>query len=126
MNTMTTEDLWSHLKELNRIGIALSREKETTRLLETILVAAKNNTNADGGTIYLMEGEGSKRSLKFEIIRTDSLHLAMGGTTGSPIPFYPVKLICEDGSPNNSMVVAYCALHDCTVNIEDAYSAEGI
>lgn len=125
MNTMTTEDLWSRLKELNHIGIALSREKETTRLLETILVAAKNITNADGGTIYLIEGEGSERSLKFEIIRTDSLHIAMGGTTGSPIPFYPVKLICEDGSPNNSMVAAYSALHDCTVNIEDAYTAEG-
>lgn len=125
MNTTTTDDLWNRLKELNSIGIALSREKETTRLLETILVAAKNITTADGGTIYLMEGEGSERILKFEIIRTDSLHIAMGGTTSSSIPFYPVKLTCEDGSPNNSMVVAYAALHDCTVNIEDAYSAEG-
>ncbi|MEE9580011.1 MAG: phosphohydrolase, partial [Nitrosomonadaceae bacterium] len=67
MNTMTTDDLWIRLKELNTIGIALSKEQDTTRLLETILVAAKNITNADGGTIYLMEGEGRERILKFEI-----------------------------------------------------------
>ena len=125
MNTMTTDDLWIRLKELNAIGIALSKEQGITRLLETILVAAKNITNADGGTIYLMEGEGTERILKFEIIRTDSLHLAMGGTTGEPIPFYPVKLTGEDGKPNNSMVVAYAALHDCTVNIDDAYIVDG-
>lgn len=122
---MTTDDLWIRLKKLNAIGIALSKEQGITRLLETILVAAKNITNADGGTIYLMEGEGTERILKFEIIRTDSLHIAMGGTTGEPIPLYPVKLTGEDGKPNNSMVVAYAALHDCTVNIDDAYIVDG-
>jgi HD-GYP domain-containing protein (c-di-GMP phosphodiesterase class II) len=125
MSTITADDLWIRLKELNSIGIALSKEQNTTRLLETILVAAKNITNADGGTIYLMQGEGKERILKFEIIRTGSLHLAMGGTTGAPIPFYPVKLIGEDGKPNNSMVVAYAALHDCTVNINDVYTVDG-
>ena len=72
-----------------------------------------------------MKGEGKNRTLRFEIIRTDSLQIAMGGTTGTPIPFYPVKLSGDNGEPNNSMVVAYTALHDCTVNIEDAYTAVG-
>lgn len=125
VNTITTDDLWKRLKELNTIGIALSKEQGTTRLLETILIAAKKITNADGGTIYLMKGEGKNRTLRFEIIRTDSLQIAMGGTTGTPIPFYPVKLSSDNGEPNNSMVVAYTALHDCTVNIEDAYTAVG-
>ena len=125
INTITTDDLWKRLKELNTIGIALSKEQSTTRLLETILIAAKKITNADGGTIYLMKGEGRNRTLNFEIIRTDSLQIAMGGTTGRPISFYPVKLSCDNGEPNNSMVVAYAALHDCTINIEDAYTAVG-
>ena len=125
MNTITTDDLWKRLKELNTIGIALSKEQGTTRLLETILIAAKKITNADGGTIYLMKGEGKNRTLRFEIIRTDSLQIAMGGTTGTPIPFYPVKLSGDNGEPNNSMVVAYTALHDCTINIEDAYTTVG-
>lgn len=93
MNTITTDDLWKRLKELNTIGIALSKEKSTTHLLEAILIAAKKITNSDGGTIYLMKGEGKNRTLSFEIIRTDSLQIAMDGTTDKPIPFYPHKII---------------------------------
>jgi len=70
--------------------------------------------------IYLMRGEGKNRTLSFEIIRTNSLQIKMGGTTGKPILFYPVKLSSDNGELNNSMVVAYSVLHDCTVNIEDA------
>src|SRR5574341_659576 len=58
-------------------------------------------------------------------MRTDSLGIAMGGTTGREIPFYPVKLFEDDGQPNNSMVVAYSVLHDQTVNIADAYTEQG-
>jgi HD-GYP domain-containing protein (c-di-GMP phosphodiesterase class II) len=122
MNEATQPDLFRRLTELNRIGIALSREKDLNRLLEGILVAAKLITNADGGTLYRVHGE---RELRFEIMRTDSLGIAMGGTTGRDIPFHPVRLYDEAGAPNNSMVVAYAVLHDCTVNIADAYAAQG-
>ena len=122
MSETSHPDLFRRLTELNRIGIALSREKDINRLLEAILVAAKRITNADGGTLYRMHGD---KELRFEIMRTDSLGIAMGGTTGRDIPFYPVKLYDDDGSPNNSMVVAYAVLRDCTVNIADAYAAQG-
>lgn len=99
----------------------LSKERDITRLLETILVAAKSITNADGGTLYrLIDG-----TLKFEIVQNDTLGISMGGTTGNPIPFYPIHLIGRDGNENNSMVAAYAALHKTTVNIEDAYAARG-
>jgi HD-GYP domain-containing protein (c-di-GMP phosphodiesterase class II) len=124
-NTLTVDDLLQRLDDLNAIGIALSKERDTTRLLETILLAAKSITNADGGTLYLMQEEQGERTLKFEIMRTDSLHIAMGGTTGAPITFYPIHLIGKDGKPNNFMVVVYAVLHDETVNIADAYTAEG-
>ncbi len=122
MNDVTPIDLFRRLTELNQIGIALSREKNITRLLEAILVAAKKITNADGGTLYLMHKDSE---LRFEIMLTDSLGIAMGGTTGKPIPYHPVKLYEDDGSPNNSMVVAYSVLHDQTVNIADAYTEQG-
>jgi HD-GYP domain-containing protein (c-di-GMP phosphodiesterase class II) len=122
MNDVTPIDLLRRLSELNQIGIALSREKDITRLLEAILVAAKKITNADGGTLYQMHKDSE---LRFEIMLTDSLGIAMGGTTGKPIPHLPVKLYEEDGSPNNSMVVAYSVLHDQTVNIADAYTEQG-
>lgn len=124
-NILTVDDLLQRLDDLNAIGIALSKERDITRLLETILLAAKSITNADGGTLYLMQEEQDERTLKFEIMRTDSLHIAMGGTTGVPITFYPIHLIGKDGKPNNFMVVVYAVLHDETVNIADAYTAEG-
>jgi len=122
MQTPAADDLFRRLEELNSIGVSLSKEKDITRLLEKILVAAKTITNSDGGTLYRINEEGN---CKFEIMRTDSLNIAMGGTTGVAIPFYPIHLIGRDGLPNNSMVVAYSVLHDRTVNIPDAYAAEG-
>src|SRR5881392_1843016 len=71
----------SRLEYLNQIGIALSQERDINKLLETILIAAKNLTRADGGTLYrLVDGK-----LRFEIVRTDSLSIAMGGTSGNPV-----------------------------------------
>ena len=48
----------------------------------------------------------------------------MGGTTGNPVPFYPIQLF-KDGKPNTTMVAAYAALTGKTVNIADAYTEEG-
>jgi len=56
---------------------------------------------------------------------TDSLGIAMGGTTGKSIPYDPIKLYADEGEPNNSMVVAYSVLHDQTINIADAYTERG-
>jgi HD-GYP domain-containing protein (c-di-GMP phosphodiesterase class II) len=117
------ESLLNRLNDLNAIGAALSSERDIHRLLETILDAAKKITNADAGTLYLVDTD--KQVLTFEILHNDSLNIRLGGTSGNPIPFYPIHLIGKDGVPNNSMVVAHVALNDVTVNIADAYSAEG-
>jgi len=109
------------LGELNAIGIALSAEKDHDRLLEMILVRAKQMTNADGGTLYSVTDD---IRLKFEIMITESLDIHMGGTSGEPIPFYPVRLYEEDGRPNNHNVVACAVLNNATINIPDAYSNE--
>lgn len=122
VKVLTSVDLLQRLEELNRVGVSLSKEKDINRLLENILIAAKNIVNADGGTLYRMVDD---RSMKFEIIRTDSLNIAMGGTTGEEIPFYPILLYDDAGNPNNSMVVAYAVLHDQTINIADAYTEQG-
>ncbi|MBI2296340.1 MAG: GAF domain-containing protein, partial [Betaproteobacteria bacterium] len=115
-------DLLKRLEQLNQIGVALSQEKDITKLLEAILVAAKTITNADGGTLYRMTEE---KTLRFEIMRNDTLGLAMGGTSGVEIPFYPVYLYDQDGRPIRSMVAAYAVHHDKSVNIADAYTEEG-
>ena len=114
------DDLLRRLEQLNVIGASLSKERDITRLLESILLAAKTITNADGGTLYRMLDDHT--ALRFEILRTDSLRIAMGGTSGNPILFPNLPLLDEAGSPNDSLVAAYAAIHRQTVNIADAYT----
>lgn len=122
---VTVEHLFRRLERLNDIGASLSNERHLPRLLEKILLAAKNITHADGGTLYLMAED--KRHLHFEIVRNDTLNIAFGGTSGQPISdkFSDLPLYTPDGAPNNSMVAAYAALTGKTVHIADAYMAEG-
>ncbi len=114
----------NQLEELNAIGIALSSERDINRLLETILLVAMRITDADAGTLYLLDSD--KQELTFEIMRTNSLGKAFGGTSGQPIPasVFPIQLY-KDGKPNHSMVAAHAALSGTSINIPDAYKAEG-
>ena len=115
------QGILARIEKLNQIGIALSAEKDTSRLLENILLGAKELTNADAGTIYTRTEENT---LRFEIIRTDSLKIAMGGTTGIKINF-PELPLYKDGKPNIQMIAAYVALEEKSINIPDAYEAQG-
>ncbi|TCS60647.1 HD family phosphohydrolase [Varunaivibrio sulfuroxidans] len=125
--------------KLIEIGIALSAERDHHRLMERILLETKAMCNADGGTLYLRgnldtvfdrEGVPSEvfsptpdgALLKFEIMRTDSLGIAKGGTTGKDIPFPPLPLYASgSGAPNHDIVAAHAALTGKTINIPDAY-----
>ncbi|HEY5762716.1 MAG TPA: GAF domain-containing protein, partial [Rhodocyclaceae bacterium] len=122
---MTNDDLFHRLDQLNEIGAALSSERNIDRLLEKILVAAKTITRADGGTLYRVTEDG--KHLRFEIVRTDSLKIAFGGASGQSISdkFRDLPLYLPDGRPNNAMIAAYATIHGETVNIEDAYTADG-
>jgi len=121
----TLDSLFKRLEQLNDIGASLSNERNLHRLLEKILLAAKAITHADGGTLYLLSED--KRHLHFEIVRTDSLNIAFGGTSGEPISskFPDLPLYRDDGSANDSMVAVYAAITQRTVNIPDAYHVEG-
>ena len=118
---VAAEDLGQRLEQLNAVGASLSAERNIDRLLEAILTAAKTITRADGGTLYRLTED---KSLRFEIVRTSSLSYYLGGTSGNPVPFYPIQLY-KDGNPNHGMVAAYAALTGETVNIADAYAADG-
>ena len=115
------DSLVQRLEQLNDIGTSLSAERDINRLLETILSAAKAIMGADGGTLYRVTEENT---LRFEIVRTTSLKYYLGGTTGNPVPFYPVPLY-KDGKPNHANISAYAALTGRTVNIADAYVEQG-
>ncbi|HLN23552.1 MAG TPA: HD domain-containing phosphohydrolase [Patescibacteria group bacterium] len=109
-------------RRLIELGIALSAERNHARLLEMILVGAKDLTNADGGTLYL--SNDAHTQLRFEIMRNDTLCIALGGTTGQRIPFPPLELYDADGNPDHKNVSTSAALSASTIAIADAYDAE--
>jgi HD-GYP domain-containing protein (c-di-GMP phosphodiesterase class II) len=117
-----TEDTLKRVARLSEIGIALSAQRDITCLLEQILNGACELTRADGGTLYLVTDE---HKLKFEVMRTDSLGIKQGGTTGVPIDLPPLPMYDANGQPNLHMVAACAAVQQRTINIADAYDAAG-
>lgn len=106
-----------------RMGAALGAERNRERLIELILEEARKLCNADGGTLYLRTEDDQ---LRFAILRSESLGMSLGGTTGKPIDLPPIPLYDpETGAPNTSNVASYAAVHRRTINIPDAYHASG-
>jgi len=100
------------LNRLIEIGISLSAELDLDVLLEKIVHHARELTNADGGTLYLLQ-DGA---LHFKIIQNASLGVFQGGT-GSHINLPPVPL-------EKSNVSAYAAITGETIVVDDVYTSE--
>ena len=110
-------------ERLIELGIALSSERDHNRLMEMILLEAKRIPNADGGTLYLYNEEDG--TLSFEIMRNDTLNIAMGGTTEQDIPFPPLNTFePETQEANYKNVATAVALTKEKSNIHDAYTVE--
>jgi len=115
--------LEDRVKRLQEIGLALSTEDDINVIFELIMDEAKNITNADGRTLYMISDDG--KTMKFEIMATDSMNFSQGGTTGVEITIPPMQLFNENGTPNHSSIVAYSANTGKIVNIKDAYKEKG-
>src|SRR5262249_60246632 len=74
--------LGRELSELNAIGIRLSAERSPAALLELILTKAREITNSDAGSLYLVEhdSDGNAR-LFFALAQNDSLEVPFRATT---------------------------------------------
>ena len=108
--TVYAERLGGQIKKMSDIGRALSGVYDLNALLEMIVDQARSFTNADAGTLYIVEDN----TLRFQIVQNDSLKICMGGKTGETIPFPPVEL-------KESNVSAFVALKGKSVNIPDVY-----
>lgn len=61
------------INELNRIGVALSSERDPQRLLNLILQASREITSSDAGSLYLVEDVSEKeKRLRFKLTQNDS------------------------------------------------------
>ena len=107
------ERLGGQIKKMSDIGRALSGVQDLNTLLEMIVDQARNFTNADAGTLYIVENN----TLRFQIVQNDSLKIRMGGKSGETIPFPPVEL-------KETNVSAFVALKGISVNIPDVYDTD--
>ena len=115
--------LITHLKKITRIGTALSVEKNIHKLLEMIVDEAKSLTNADAGTLYILDKE--KKVLQFQILQNDTMKIRLGGTSGTETSLPSVPLFDSRDNPNHANVSSYAALTGEVINIPDVYNAEG-
>ncbi|TGG90372.1 GAF domain-containing protein [Natronospirillum operosum] len=107
------EDLLTRLASRNNLA----------SLLDCIVSEAMQLTNADGGTLYLVEGDGLDRELHFSVVRTDSLGIQINGYEGDEVPMAPIPLF-RDGQPNHHNVASHAALSRKPVIVEDAYKVD--
>ncbi len=123
MTERSLEEKIRRLSLVQQVGVALSAERNRDSLIEMILVEAKKLCNADGGTLYLRT---EADHLRFAILRSDSLDMSLGGTTGKAIDLPTIPMFDPaTGTPNTKNVATYCAVKRRTINIPDAYHASG-
>ena len=110
------------IARLNEIGIALSAASDVNVLCDKILTGAMELTDSDGASLYRLSDD--KSALEFLIVSTRSLGIHMGGSSGHDIKFPAIPLWIND-KPNKSNVVSAAVHVEKTINIPDAYHAEG-
>jgi len=97
----------SDLETLNKIGVALSTERNTDALLELILTKSREITSCDAGSLYLVEEEpGGAKHLVFKLTQSDS----------HSVPFRQFTLPIDTRS-----IAGYAAATGQVLNIKDAY-----
>lgn len=120
-NTHGLNSHTSRIKRLNQIGIALSAEHDKTTLLEIILTSARELTQADAGTLYMIDPVAQE--VHFPLVQNHSLNIFLGGKNQpSADLFKPIPLFDQQGNANKQLVVT-CAIHDQkTICIADVYN----
>jgi len=116
------DNVLSKVGRLNEIGIALSAASNVNVLCDKILTGAMELTDSDGGSLYRISED--KSSLEFVIVLTHSLDIHMGGSSGHEIKFPAIPLMIK-GEANRNNVVSSAVHTGKTINIPDAYHAEG-
>ncbi len=96
------------MEELNRIGVALSSQRDINTLLNLILLKSREITQADAGSLYLVEelNENEGR-LRIKLTQNDS----------RPFPFTEFTMPITEKS-----MAGYVALHGEVINLPNAYT----
>lgn len=110
----TEKSAFQHLLD---ISVQLSSEKNSDTLMEKVLLAAIDISNADAGSIYLVN---KNKALEFRTIINKSLDIHFGGSSTDEITFPAIPLHI-DGKENKSAIVAHTANTGQIINVADVY-----
>ena len=100
------------IDNLNAIGRALSSERSIDKLLALILEKSRFVTDADAGSVYVVEGEDEdveKRTLRFKVSQNDSAKADFREFT---LPVSPLS------------IVGRCVISRAVINIPDLYKLD--
>jgi HD-GYP domain-containing protein (c-di-GMP phosphodiesterase class II) len=102
----------AELQELNRIGVALSAQRNIRTLLEMILSQSREITSADAGSLYLVE-----RGKDHESHKDDQLRFKLTQNDSVTISFEEFTMPLDE-----TTIAGYAALTGHLVNVADAYT----
>lgn len=112
------------LQKLISLTHALSAELSLPRLYDQIIAAAQDFTQADGGTLYILQGSGQDQQLHFEVVHNNTLGIHAGGQSATSPNIAPIPLWLDDGSANHNNVCAHVWHEKQLVNIADVYTVQ--
>ncbi len=111
------ENAGGYSDHLIDLCLALSREKDLTHLLDLIVSKSRQLTNAEAGSLYMVEGD----VLSFEVLQNAPLdiHYKKQEKTAPPMPSVPLE---KEGEPNLENVSSCVANTGLPIHIEDLYA----
>ena len=95
------------LAALNRIGIALSAERDVDALLTKILTEARRFSESEAGSLYLLEDHPDGRRLRFKLAQNEAV----------PFSFAERTVAADERS-----LAGWVALHGVPLLLADAYA----
>ena len=98
------------LQALNRIGIALSAERDVDALLTRILMEARRFSRSEAGSLYLLEEHPSGRKLRFKLAQNDAVRFA-----------FVERTVAAD----ETSLAGWVAVHGVPLLLADAYAIPG-
>lgn len=114
------QGLHEQLMSLNRIGIALSQEQDLNQLLTLILTQGRQFTNAEGGSLYVKEGN----QLRFSVAQNEFLDTrkkAESKAQKKPLEVVPSTFTGFYVSLDKSSLAGYVGVTAQVLNLRDAY-----
>lgn len=99
--------------------VELSAEPDSSSLVEKILREAKRFTNADGGTLYLLNEK--EHRLEFSVVLNDTFNMDISGGDERLQQFPSIPLFHKNGLEDFGHTVTAAVHQKRVINIEDVY-----